>query len=999
MNKNIKKILCIGLIAIFTIAINQIKPTVIAKEETGETTETKEECTELNHKDKYKINVAPSYHSNSESYDLKINAGVFDVYVYEIKYDEQTGNISPVKIDKFVMGGSAKKTKTYTFTRSNYPKNYEFVFNLIKSNNDCEIDSLAEPKKNPNGTWSPSSKTGYVYAHQVEVTSSVSEHYFTNIHYNGICSSLRTGDYDSYSQQFNKANLNKTDFNNYRGQVLEYFNYCNSYLVTVGYKESEVASIIKSIIDRLKLGDIRINGSINGKEYYSESEDVGSTDVASTNFDMQCPAYQNVNGIQLPNQSSTVKQYYKITDTEKTMKIYTTLPNGKQPKCIKTCEENVKVTYGPPVASKAGLCFEYKVKVESELNCKTEFKGEAPVPEDYTVCTPVGACNGFIYYSASGPNEDFDSCVNSCDGGKYTQKCIDSCYKEVYEDNNSNQLLPLNYNEKIAMDTIYNTKATKMTLSEDEYDKILKAKDNIGAGKKYSIDDLKAAIVEASTGYYYVTNDGSIAWRHGNRYWERPGRYYTLNITNYTVGRIKNAGRWNSTWGQGGLSVVDNYGFLRNNSGSSYCTADCSWYGCGTARSNAYYKNKPATNREFLNSSDAVEVYLQELDNYINAAKECKASAKCTSKTSEFTIKVNNKTKTDPDKDNWIDYATSITESGNLTATTMNGNAFDDNTTIILDKDGCYNQEKPSGNAYYMTEWSFPGTWINNKTGKISYQPISGNAWHMKKEKFCTNLDSKYVNTAWWNQRVLQPNTPVDDNSKAIIEEYNIEALAKNFGYFGWNFKIKCFYALYDSPIPNDASGNEEDTKPLSYRLRTVDLTDIFPNNDNENVTNDPNETGRTPGYNWTDGATNVKNIGYEVTPGALYSIIQARGNEIYDTDKQSAYLDYEFYLTPSDLNKIRRYSAQEASGNYSNYPGKVKVANGIAYYESPLFRSSSKSTYKLGPDSIKTLGALGVNNQKRKDSNEAETFENAYTATLKQSRDEYLTYISGGNK
>lgn len=1007
MKKMLKKIFCLFLVVICTIIISQNKPTVIAKGENK-----KEECTKINGLDKYKPDVFPSYHSNGEVYTLSIKRGVFDVYVYEIQFNDQTGETWPVLRDKFGLGGKNSSIRQYVFTRANYPKSYDFVFNLIESDDMCKVDASAPPKRNNDGSWSPGTNLGYVFSHQVEVPAAIDDPYFTNIHYDGICSSLRTGDYDKFSQQFSKAGLSKEEFNNYRGRVLSDFSYCNNHLVTVSYKENEVATIIRNMIAGYKLGQMSIDGIIKGPSSI-DSEIIpenGSTDFSTDDKALKCPAYQNINGNQLPNKSTTVKNYYKTMTTVKDMNIYTT--HNDNAKCIKTCEENVKVTYGPPVASKAGLCFEYKVKVESELNCATEFTGLMPKPEEYTVCTPIGACNSMGFLSASGPNEDFDDCVNSCDGGKYTQKCIDSCYNDVYTDNYSTGLLPINYNKKLSTmaNAVYNSKVSKLTTKEEEarYDDILKAIDNIGDGRKYTIDDLKSAIVEASTGYYYVKN-GSIAWQSGNRYWEKPGRYYTLNIISFTVSRLKTAGGnyWNNIWNQGGLSIVDNNGFLRNNSGGSgYCTADCNWYGCTNARSNTYYNgypNNPGTpsNREFLNSADAVSVYMDDFKRYENAYKECKASAACTSKTSEFTIKVNNKTKTDPDKDNWIDYATSITESGHETATTVNGKAFSDDTTIILDKDGCYNQEKPRGNAYYMTEWSFPGTWVNNKTGKISYQPIGGNAWHLKKEKFCTNLDSKYVNTAWWNQRILQPNTPVDDASKATIEDYNIEATTKNFGYYGWNFKIKCFYALYDSPIPGEPSNNDEDTKPLSYKLRPVDLNDIFPNNDNENITTDPNETGRAPGYNWTDEATNVKNIDYEVTPGALYSIIQARGNEIYDTDKQSAYLDYEFYLTPSDLNKIRRYSTQEADGNYNTYPGKIKVANGIAYYESALFRSSSKSTYKLGPDSIKTLGALGVNNQKRKDSNESETFGNSdsYISSLRTSRDEYFKNLLGGNK
>ena len=35
--------------------------------------------------------------------------------------------------------------------------------------------------------------------------------------------------------------------------------------------------------------------------------------------------------------------------------------------CEVTCEEGVKIEYGPPVASKAGLCFEYKVRATSQM--------------------------------------------------------------------------------------------------------------------------------------------------------------------------------------------------------------------------------------------------------------------------------------------------------------------------------------------------------------------------------------------------------------------------------------------------------------------------------------------------------------------------------------------------------------------------------------------------------------------------------------------------------
>ena len=103
----------------------------------------------------------------------------------------------------------------------------------------------------------------------------------------------------------------------------------------------------------------------------------------------------------------------------------------KSASCELTCTEVVKVEYGPPVASKAGLCFEYKVKVTSRVNC-TATEPEKP-PKQYT-CTPVPWCVHPSGYTAhqGGPDDDFDDCVDTCDGGVYSDRCTNKCYKQVY---------------------------------------------------------------------------------------------------------------------------------------------------------------------------------------------------------------------------------------------------------------------------------------------------------------------------------------------------------------------------------------------------------------------------------------------------------------------------------------------------------------------------------------------------------------------------------------
>ena len=49
-------------------------------------------------------------------------------------------------------------------------------------------------------------------------------------------------------------------------------------------------------------------------------------------------------------------------------------------------------------------------------------------------CTPTPKCTGRSgkVWRQGGPSEDFDLCINSCDGGKYTKECSDQCYKKIY---------------------------------------------------------------------------------------------------------------------------------------------------------------------------------------------------------------------------------------------------------------------------------------------------------------------------------------------------------------------------------------------------------------------------------------------------------------------------------------------------------------------------------------------------------------------------------------
>lgn len=129
----------------------------------------------------------------------------------------------------------------------------------------------------------------------------------------------------------------------------------------------------------------------------------------------------------------TSRYYYEIKSTieaKTSIKWY----------CRITCRENYEIKYSPPQEVKSGLCFNYTVTIKSKVACKTEINPNFKWPklslpsQKQCVLSPI--CDNDASETQAGPNEKFDSCISSCDGGKYTQKCIDSCYNKVYDKKN-----------------------------------------------------------------------------------------------------------------------------------------------------------------------------------------------------------------------------------------------------------------------------------------------------------------------------------------------------------------------------------------------------------------------------------------------------------------------------------------------------------------------------------------------------------------------------------
>lgn len=616
--------------------------------------------------------------------------------------------------------------------------------------------------------------------------------------------------------------------------------------------------------------------------------------------------------------------------------------------CKLKCEEVVKVEYGPPVASKAGLCFEYKVKVTSRVNC--EMKEKPTPPPKQVVCTPTPYCyhpGGYVS-PQGGPDEDFDSCVVGCDGGVYSDKCVNKCYKEVY-------------GESIVRTT---------TGTEVAYN------DKIAAADGSKVNE-----------YKIITSDGKskIIWENYKRgKTRRSDKFYGGTKQDATKGKVASDSFWHKTrkWGR-----KESYYRLYSSTGIPQrgdCTGKCSWKykktaACKDAK-NARYLNAPGVYSNPATQSDYRVDADKNKDIYDNLVKRCSAYASCNTTTSEFTISVDYTEKGKTTKQTvHFPYTENNDKNSKDTITNKDTSAScpTDMNSVILSSDGCYNCSSVKEKRLYMAEWSFPGTWIHNKTGKISYKPVSTGAWRKIKEKFCLPLNVANTNAKWYNYYQAQINgsdtsytynnpdyitniqCPDGTEVKNVCEykntqfssddekeiDYNINASTRKFGMYEWDIDISCFYAV------NDLFPKVKETDNCSlltcssekYRIRSVDLGNLFPAKEGEEAT-------RNPGFNWTSFASQTaKDANYKSTPSNYATWIQAKGTDVYSDN----YLDYEVNLTKEDISNIKKTVNGVLNKNYTDWQGETEV-NSVVNYKSTLIRQTLTNTKYPGDEALK---------------------------------------------
>ena len=618
---------------------------------------------------------------------------------------------------------------------------------------------------------------------------------------------------------------------------------------------------------------------------------------------------------------------------------------GSEIKCKVKCEEALIVKYGPPVATKAGLCFEYRIKVESMVTCYMSQK--PPKPEKKTtVCTPTPRCVSSYgaVYNQGGPSDEYDQCIKDCDGGKYTDKCSKSCYKDVYGEIDDSLDL-INNIEKTA-----DSSGSWMTYGK--FKSVSKAGNKAKDGR--------------INGFYYNTGNG-VVWRPGGT----RGRWY-----------------FNHSWGF-------NHPYPRTEAGiprSANCTDTCYWV-------------NTCSEDEYINYGLAQWDYDKNMELYNKAIDKCKAQASCSKSSAEFIIKASySRKKTETETETvWVKfpyspsdniYSDKSTKKDSLPTCTCKStdeynnsclpNTAGNEYTSILKYAGCY-ENKCDVNNYYMTEWTIPGTWVNKKTGEISFtKPEKETAWREYPKNLCIPRDAESVNAAWarWYYHTIEkvsgdylcPDTGTNNIESIKNFTYNIKGTTTKFGYFGWKMNFECFYAIDVNSPP--AEGGKEDicVNNTQYKIRTVSNSELFPSSAGTTTTSGTT-TGRSPGYNWTSDsklAEGKTDENFVNDPDKVKKYIQKTGNSIYNG---VTYVDYEFELTPDDLNKIKAYNKQLLNKGYGFdvYCGKMEEINQtykITGYKSNLFNSGIDSNTWAHCDNVnknfikaKNIGNIRCNN------------------------------------
>ena len=747
-------------------------------------------------------------------------------------------------------------------------------------------------------------------------------------------------------------------FNDY---LNEYNHSSNSTSVDIDGNNDAVSSVpIELVCDyRLSIDDVKNVANSDNVAYSGSKINEYKYDSSNTHY------YKGTKTEEIP-----------LPDYEWNTAVHSTTDNsGKS--CSRICTEIVKVEYGAPVYVSAGMCFQYRMKISSIVQCQYDDRNLSQPSKKATICQPVAYCIHGSYTSVgiaentqAGPNEDFEACINNCDGGKYTSECSKACYNLVYEKKYSNDLV-------------------------------------LSSTRKPT----KTAAGDGSTTFFYYQNGINFynpsAGAHDAVSVGTHLGYTLLTATGYSMQGYE------IYHGSSYQYIIDR-GIPRAYYGYDTCHEVCGWApgkGCGDP-SNYYFEG------DTYNGKYGVKQYAKDYEAnvqiYNNTLNQCKAKATCVSSTAYYTVKT--KYVDSSESELKVSEASFPWSSPNRTETKSPSNSCMlsmTNRSPVISFGGCY--VDGSAERWYQAEMTFPGVYLDYKhnitkvkksadgndiylPGRMCVNESQGNTnavWAAKFDEAIGGLNKEpKVNVIGSNVSEYWSNTFKDADDKYTsgdnsVQGYNIYGMIRDFGYFKWNFNISCFYALYvpcqdytesrtdgvsiDCSTcsgttsssssgtahvdrcysPENASGkaeceNELCTPKDNYTVRSFNASDPLVTNTTNRESDDIQyKESEIRGYNWTSAATLRKmSHGYNNDPEKLIEHIIANQNTIFDNNANKP--NYVIVLDKDTIRNIKRYNKDDSRHPYSTFTDSRTISSemvnkgGVYFYFSSFLHDTS---------------------------------------------------------
>ena len=622
-----------------------------------------------------------------------------------------------------------------------------------------------------------------------------------------------------------KSKMDSNEFSTFKGFVEDYISEC--YVDEIKYSEK---AGLKSKIDEKFNGKKDANGEviITGlKEMFSNYRGSSSRDLICT------------------QSSSSTKLIYAKSGSYWGM----------------NCTETYTASGDTPKLVRAGDGFSYVTNFKVSRTCNIYKKSTVQwLPKCQWSCshtcywpTKTGVGKG----PDPGPNEDFDNCVNQCDGGIYTQKCINSCYSQVY----GNDRL-LSFSTKNSNSEIFNGISKINTVTGP----------NSGD---------QCTTYKGNPGQMYYHNGKCSDSACMSNWCQGHGGYCNFSETLLNAPCTEEEGTADQVYRRKLSSAASELDNLQ-----SYARAIIDSGKYTYTITDSYLKTANGENYKFV-----VDSVNNSKPRLLVDPTRGEPSGGAT------TITIGSK------GDKEYDYTPTITKV----------DEFEVSLPLSY-------VDKITGKTVYKTTANGTKAFgIDHKNSTfIQFDDFNAFGYYHddNERKYYTNAFSKNLNVTFTDDN--KPTLLRSSAYNIVVKSSGVGAgdfSTKIDCYYGVYNKLYRNCKTGDPDCPSCNPDTEICDGGIQYIYRPIDLTNIFPGDVNNGVGRNPrwNWTGTVTDDESTGAALTAKESLYSgdqtVDPQKLIQDIESKGETIYDVSRDSSEIDYEFVLTKANIRNIRKYN------------------------------------------------------------------------------------------